>query len=349
MRSLYGPCPNRWRMPRRSPAPSSPTSATNRMSALVRMPAASMARMPGEQHGQAAGVVADAGGEQAVALPPHPHVGAGGEHRVQMRRDRHQRIAAAAGAAANAGDVAFLVRRDVLEAVRLGHRAPQQGALGFLERRGRGFSEGDDVGDGAVVLGGERVGRGAEGGAADDALNRRRCVLRHDRSPVTEQDLATSPRQTRRDYFAAGAGCSRRSFSVSGALMPSHGQIEQTPLGHRLAGTGRRDDTVLMLTDVYNSEADGRREGQDTGAPAGLAALPGMQMVEATRERLVATFVVEERALQRHRLRAWRRADDVRRHVGGAGGDPQSSAWPADHHAGEQDQLPRGGGARARH
>ena len=44
MRSLYGPLVNRWRTPRRSPGPSSPTVPTNRMSSRVPMPAAFIAR-----------------------------------------------------------------------------------------------------------------------------------------------------------------------------------------------------------------------------------------------------------------------------------------------------------------
>ena len=61
----------------------------------------------GEQDREAAGVVADARRVQLGAFAPHPHVGAGREHRVEMGGDDEQ--AAVAGAAPHAHDVAALV------------------------------------------------------------------------------------------------------------------------------------------------------------------------------------------------------------------------------------------------
>jgi hypothetical protein len=135
------------------------------------MPAASIARC-------------QARGEQAVAFAAHPHVGAGREHGIQMRRHRHQRIAAATGAAADRGDVAHLVGGDVMQPMGLGHGAPKPAARGLLERWGRGLGQRDDVGDGAVVLRFQRGGGATEGVAVNDRLHRRLGIqLCHRRVP----------------------------------------------------------------------------------------------------------------------------------------------------------------------
>jgi hypothetical protein len=104
---------------------------------------------------EAARVVGDAGRvELAVALL-HLHVGAGGEHGVQVRRD--EQLGAVARALAQADDVAFGVDLRVREAQRLHAREEGFGALLLLEGRRFDLGEHLQVFDRALVVGLHRV------------------------------------------------------------------------------------------------------------------------------------------------------------------------------------------------
>ena len=94
IRSLYRPFWNRCRMPRRSPGAFLAHVGDEQDVGAGLDPRRVHRAHPGQQHGEAAGVVADARREESGALAAHLHVGAGGKHGVEMRRDADQRAVA---------------------------------------------------------------------------------------------------------------------------------------------------------------------------------------------------------------------------------------------------------------
>jgi hypothetical protein len=117
---------------------------------------------PRQQHRQAARVVGDARRvELAVALL-HLHVGAGGEHGVQVGRD--EQLGPVARALAQADHVAFGIDLRVGQAQRLHAREEGFGALLFLEGRRLDLGEHLQVFDRAVVVGLDRVQQLLDGG-----------------------------------------------------------------------------------------------------------------------------------------------------------------------------------------
>ncbi|WP_210202410.1 hypothetical protein [Bosea psychrotolerans] len=83
-----------------------------------------------------------------------------------MRGDHDQ--PAIAGAAPDAHDIADLVLLHILETMRTQHLEIGCGAPVLLERWGRNLGQGDDVGNGAVVIGCELFDRRLESGMAGD-------------------------------------------------------------------------------------------------------------------------------------------------------------------------------------
>jgi hypothetical protein len=132
---------------------------------------------PREQHGEGAGVVADAGCVEPRSLAPDREVGAGGEYGVEMGSDADQWAVAHSGA--HTGDVAFGVDLQVLQAVRLGHRQKRAGAGFLLERRGGDLGECDDVIDRAIVLGGQGDDSSAVRLAGHDLTDSRHGMIGH--------------------------------------------------------------------------------------------------------------------------------------------------------------------------
>ena len=126
---------------------------------------------PGEQHRQRPRVVADARGIQLRAVPPHGHVGAGGEHGVQVGSNTDQW--GIAHSRAHSGDISFGVDFQVLEAMYLGHRKESAGAGFLLERRSSDLGQRDDVLNRPVVLGGEGSDGRAIGLARHDLVDNR--------------------------------------------------------------------------------------------------------------------------------------------------------------------------------
>ncbi len=128
----------------------------------------------GQQDRQGGGVVADAGGRQAVTLAPDLHVGSGREYRVEVCGDQGQR--STAGSLAHAIDVADLVGGDLGQARRLQHLGEGLAAHLFLEGRGLDLGQGDDVGDDPVPI---PVQTG--GGHRELRARQNRLLPRHDR------------------------------------------------------------------------------------------------------------------------------------------------------------------------
>ena len=106
---------------------------------------------PRQQHGQAARVVGNAGRIQLAVALLHLHIGARGEHGVQVGRD--DQLGAVARALAHAHHIAFGVDGGVGQAQGLEPGQEGFGALLFLERRRLDLGEHAQVFGGAVVVG----------------------------------------------------------------------------------------------------------------------------------------------------------------------------------------------------
>ncbi len=124
----------------------------------------------------AAGVVADAGGHQAVSLALDLHVGAFGKDGVHVREDGEHLVAAAA--ATHAHHVAFGVHLDVRELELLHHAEDRLAARLLLERRGGDLGQGDQLTDEAIVVLLEKPCGGLEGAIVDERLDGRWRRLR---------------------------------------------------------------------------------------------------------------------------------------------------------------------------
>ena len=120
----------------------------------------------GQQHREAAGVVADAGREELRAFAPDGAVRALGEDRVEMGRDDDH--LAVGPAAADAGDVADGVAAHLLETELAEHRLIGQRAALLLEGRGGDLGQRDDLLDQAVMLAAERCDGRLELRRSDD-------------------------------------------------------------------------------------------------------------------------------------------------------------------------------------
>ena len=169
MRSLYLPWRSRNLTPRRSPSPSSPTLPTNRHVAR-RLKFRRLHRAHDGQHqGQPAGVVANPRRREPRAVALDLDVGALGEHRVQMRDNRHH--GARAAALAHAHRVAFGVHLDVREALLAQHLEVRLRARLLLERWRGNLVESDELLDEAVVVGLDEAARLCELRARADTLH----------------------------------------------------------------------------------------------------------------------------------------------------------------------------------
>ncbi len=118
----------------------------------------------GQQGGEAAGVVADAGRHEPVALAMDLHVGAFGEHRVLVGGQDHEgALALGLRARTDPCDIALGVHLHIGEALGLEHVQIGEAAGVLLEGRGGDLGELDDVGDGALMVIGQLLGGGLEG------------------------------------------------------------------------------------------------------------------------------------------------------------------------------------------
>ena len=167
---------------------------------------------PGQQHRQAARVVADARREQLVADPPHFHVGPRREHRVQMRRDANQ--LAIADAAANARDIALRVDLQIRQPMLLRHLLPTPGHARFSLYEGDfDLGQPDDVLDGRAHArppafqprGGTSRCRGYAGRSS-----RRECSYIRSLSGARSLNAATQFRQDAAAREEMSNDCSRK-------------------------------------------------------------------------------------------------------------------------------------------
>ncbi len=122
-----------------------------------------------QQHRERSRVVADARRGEPGAVTLDLDVRAFRKHRVEMCGDGDER--AAAGASAQAHDVAFGITFDVRQASGAQHLEVRRAACVFLERRRRNLRELDDFGDETVVILVDGRHRGLELRIVDDALH----------------------------------------------------------------------------------------------------------------------------------------------------------------------------------
>ena len=115
--------------------------------------AASSARTSARRTREPAGVVADPRRGQARALPLHLHVGAFGEHGVEMGVHDQHGSASRRGAAAEAHDVAFGVHLDVAQPVLAQHLHERLRPRLLLEGGRGNLGQRDQLADEAVLVG----------------------------------------------------------------------------------------------------------------------------------------------------------------------------------------------------